>query len=64
MQPLTEETGRSLVAALEKLTEAITRGQCPNVAVSDGAYIARSVMGGIEGIKAENKVNRTGRKIK
>ena len=59
MQPITEETGRALVAALQDLTTAIKSGtQVPQVGVYDGAYVARSIVGWIEAAKAENKRER------
>lgn len=62
MQPLTEETGRELVEAMRELTMAIKScTQGPHVGVYDGAYVARSIVGGIEAVKAENKRNRVRR---
>jgi hypothetical protein len=62
MQPLTEETGQALVLAMRDLTEAIKRGHVQNASVSDGAYVARSVLGGPDAAIAENKRARTARR--
>lgn len=76
MQPMTEKTALALIDALERntvalqamqdLTTAIKSGaQVPPVGAYDGAYVARSIVGGIEGIKAENKrARRTTRRAK
>lgn len=61
-QPLTEETGKALVLAMRDLTGAIKRGSVLNVSAPDGAYVARSVLGGPDAAIAENKRARTARR--
>lgn len=58
MQPITEQTARELTVAIRELTIAIQSSAVPQISVGDSAYVARSIVAGIDGIKAENKRNR------
>lgn len=58
-QLITEHTAQRLASALERMADVLERGGVHAPAGADGqAYVARSIVGGIEGIKAENKRNR------
>lgn len=64
---MTEQTAQRIASALERIATALESGvdMFSSAVAYDGAYVARSIVGGIEGIKAENKrARRTTRRAK